>query len=185
LDGDTNPVGTARNEPAFHARLPVIHELTPSIPFGMPPGVRRTSAEPFSSIEPERSPADELLRPGRASPLRISPESQPGYVLDGVLAEFRDLGDALAQQASTRREVSEFDAAADALDYAARALFRKIEEVDQDHEYLTPEQYADQERVTPQTVRNWIRKKELQAKTTSKGHLIPRRAKRLRKGKAS
>lgn len=68
------------------------------------------------------------------------------------------------------------DPAALTLDYCAAELERTIEEARTAARYLTPEEYAAQKRVRPQTVRKWIARGWLPAEREGKQWRIRRDA---------
>jgi hypothetical protein len=84
------------------------------------------------------------------------------------------------QEAVKRREISKTDPIADTLEYCAGEIASRLKAVTVDHR-LTVEQYAKREKVTPQTVRNWIRGGLLPAIESSKGYLISADSKRLKR----
>lgn len=87
------------------------------------------------------------------------------------------------QEAEKRRAISAVDPVADTLEYCAGELAARLAEAASADVGLTVEQYAGlpEVDVTPQTVRNWIRRGELAAIETPKGYRIARAAKRIRR----
>lgn len=85
-------------------------------------------------------------------------------------------------EAKKRRRISDVDPIADTLEYCAGEIVSRVKEVQLNTPGLTPEQYARLPHVgvTPQTVRHWIRTRQLLAIGTPKGYRISRDAKRMR-----
>ena len=77
-------------------------------------------------------------------------------------------------EVAERRRISAHDPVADTLDYCAGEMTSQLKALESDTVWLTVEQYADLKLVTPQTVRNWIRRGELAAHDTEKGYRIKR-----------
>jgi hypothetical protein len=105
-------------------------------------------------------------------------------VLDDVFADFRRHLDALEAVVRQRREPREDDAVADGMDWAIERMRSAVAEIDANHEYLSVEQYAELHNVTPQSVRTWCRKGELNAMETPNGWRIERSAVRQQKRSA-
>lgn len=86
-------------------------------------------------------------------------------------------------EAEERRRISKSDPVADTLEYCAGELAARLRAIVAETEYLTPEEYAKLPhiKVTPQTVRGWIRTGQLAAKEGPKGYLIPKGAERVRR----
>lgn len=85
------------------------------------------------------------------------------------------------EEAVERRRISKTDPIADTLDYCAGELAARLRDVASMTTDLTVEEYAQKVRVTPQTVRTWIRREELPAQHGPKGYRIPVTAVRTRK----
>ena len=86
-------------------------------------------------------------------------------------------------EASKRRHISKTDPVADALEYCAGEIVSRVKAVQLSAPGLTVEQYAKlpHVRVTPQTVRSWIRNRQLLAVETPKGYRISPDARRIRR----
>lgn len=74
--------------------------------------------------------------------------------------------------AERRSRVSKLDPIADTLTYCANRITAELKALETVEQRLTVDEYAKRERVTPQTVRNWIRNNRLPAIETTKGYLI-------------
>ena|SRR5690348_5482856 len=108
-------------------------------------------------------------------------------MLDVIFANDRKVAENWKKEAATRRRLSQVDPVADTLDYCASELLEQVRTYEQTSHWLTVAQYAQLKLVTPQTVRNWIRRGELRAEDDGKGGwLIPRGAERTkrRRGRA-
>jgi hypothetical protein len=84
------------------------------------------------------------------------------------------------EEADKRRRVSAVDPVADTLDYCAGELVARLQTLAVETAYESVDERARRERVTPQTVRNWIRAGQLAATDGPKGYLIPITAERVR-----
>lgn len=93
-------------------------------------------------------------------------------------AQLVQLADGWEQEATRRRQLSAHDPLADVLGYCASELRDRLQEIVSDTHFLTPEEYAAEHGVTPQTVRAWIRATQLEAVRTGTGWRIPRSASR-------
>ena len=103
-------------------------------------------------------------------------------MIDRDTAILGRLADNWSAEGTRRRHLSAHDPLADVLDYCASELRDRLQEIARDARYLSPEEYARDHRVTPQTVRGWIRTGQLEAVRTGKGWQVPRLAeRRLRK----
>lgn len=76
------------------------------------------------------------------------------------------------QEAHKRRQFTKTDPVADTLEYCAGELDSRLESLKESMRRLSVEQFAKREGVTPQTVRNWIRRGLIQGDPTSKGYVI-------------
>jgi hypothetical protein len=85
------------------------------------------------------------------------------------------------QEAEKRRAISKSDPVADTLVYCAGELAARLRTLATELAYETVEQRAARERVTPQTVRVWIRTGQLSAHHGAKGYQIPADAERVRR----
>jgi hypothetical protein len=85
------------------------------------------------------------------------------------------------REAEKRRAVSKTDPVADTLEYCAGELAARLRDASAADQYETVEERARRERVTPQTVRNWIRTSQLAAEEGAKGYRIRRDAMRVRR----
>lgn len=106
-------------------------------------------------------------------------------MIDDILRELRGVVTHLRLEAEARRRVTQFDAIADTFAYCAATLETKIVEIEGGLSWLSPEQYAEDVGTTPQSVRTWCRKGELNAESTPSGWRIRRGAKRQGKGRAA
>ncbi len=102
-----------------------------------------------------------------------------------VTAAARDVAEGWRREADQRRRLSRHDPVADALDYCAAELLDQLRMVDGPAAVRTVEQYAADHGVTPQTVRNWIGRGELEAYRTPHGWRVPRTARRRRGAEAN
>jgi hypothetical protein len=79
-------------------------------------------------------------------------------------------------EAEKRRGISKSDPVADTLEYCAGELTTGLKMVAAETQFLSVEQFARKERVTPQTVRAWIRENRLAAEPGVKGYRIAKDA---------
>lgn len=82
------------------------------------------------------------------------------------------------EEAERRRRISKLDPVAETLEYCAGELATVLKMTTTEHDYFTVEQFAAKEKVTPQTVRAWIRTDQLAAKWGAHGYQIPKDATR-------
>jgi hypothetical protein len=106
-------------------------------------------------------------------------------MLKDVLRDLRGVVVHLRGEAEGRRRVTQFDAVGDTLSYCAAVLDAKINEIEDGLAWLSPDQYAEDVGTSPQTVRTWCRKGELDATPTPNGWRIRRGAQRQRKARAA
>lgn len=104
-----------------------------------------------------------------------------GGVTDPVVGAVERVAKTWRDEAVKRRGISKSDPVADTLDYCAGEIAARIRAVAAESALETVEQRAKREGVTPQTVREWIRKNELPAQHGAKGYRIPREAQRVRR----
>ena len=100
---------------------------------------------------------------------------------DPVIGAVERVAKTWKDEAVKRRGISRSDPVADTLDYCAGELTARLRAIEKDAQLETVEQRAKREGVTPQTVRDWIRKEELPAQHGAKGYRIPRDAQRVRR----
>lgn len=79
---------------------------------------------------------------------------------------------AYRQEAEQRRRLSKHDPAADALEYVAADLTQRARILSDPTALLTVEEYAGEQGVSAQTVRNWIRTGQLEARAEGRGWRI-------------
>lgn len=103
--------------------------------------------------------------------MMIQNNSALASALKGLVDEWR-------KEIKIRRRRSQHDPVAEALDACAAEVQETVKVYDAADATLTVDQYAKDHGVTPQTVRNWIRRKELEARKTPNGWAIPRGAER-------
>lgn len=102
-------------------------------------------------------------------------------MIDAVFAQLRGMAEAWTREAARRRQISGVDPVADTLGHCATELAQQLLELEADMGFLSVEDYARLHKVTPQTVRTWIRDGELPAVRTDRGaYQIRRDAKRKR-----
>jgi hypothetical protein len=93
-----------------------------------------------------------------------------------VVEEAEKAADEWATEAKRRRTISKADPIADTLDYCAGDLKKRLENVVvvSDDDRISVEEYAALPNVdrSPQTVRAWIRRGLLPAKSTPRGYRI-------------
>lgn len=89
----------------------------------------------------------------------------------------------LDAEVARRRGVSTTDPVADGISYAAGEIKTRIRTLTAPGRELSPAEWAAEQdpQVTEQTVRNWIRHGELEARTGPKGSRILATAKRVKK----
>ena len=102
-------------------------------------------------------------------------------IIEAVILGIGQICDKWRAEAEQRRRHDPNDQVAAAIDVCADELNQCLGQMSQTFEFVTPAQYAELHNVTDQTVRNWIRKGELEAHQTAKGSLIRRTASRRRK----
>lgn len=96
--------------------------------------------------------------------------------------EVERAADSYRAEAEQRRKLSPHDPAADALDYVARDLVERVRTLVNPAAMRTIEQYAAEVGVSAQTVRNWIRAGELEARPRGRTWNIPAGAIRRKRG---
>ncbi len=101
-------------------------------------------------------------------------------MIDALLDAGRKLAISWQSEADRRRRISPNDPVADTLDYCAGEILTQLGELQQDSTWVGVEDYAELHDVTPQTVRNWIRRGELKSHKSGHGYIIHRNAKRQR-----
>lgn len=99
---------------------------------------------------------------------------------DTVVSAARDVAVEWKQEAENRRKISKHDPVADTLDHCAEELLEHLRVVDGPGAMRSVEQYAQDYGVSPQSVRNWIHRGQLEATKTAHGWMIPRTARRRR-----
>lgn len=99
-----------------------------------------------------------------------------------ILREIETGLEQLAEEVRRRKGISTSDPVADGIAYSVGELRARLLTVTAPGQELTPAEWgAEQDPpVTEQCVRNWIRRKELEARTGSKGFLIAAGAERRR-----
>lgn len=95
--------------------------------------------------------------------------------------EFERAARSYGDEAERRRLLSKHDPVADALDYIAADLLERARVLADPTALRTVEEYAAEQLVTPQTVRNWIHAGELEHTEDARGFRIPAGAMRRRK----
>jgi len=106
-------------------------------------------------------------------------------VIGAVFASLKALAGGWQEEANRRRKLTATDPAADALAFCAGELLEQVRQLSDDTLWLGVTDYATLHRISPQTVRAWIRKGELDAKRVGLGWLMRRDAKRARRLKAA
>ena len=100
-------------------------------------------------------------------------------ILDDVLRSVEMLAETWSKETEHRRAVSSVDPVADTLDYVSSELREKVSELRAAKAYLSTEEYAFLNNVSPQTVRRWIKSDQLNAmQLDDGGYRIPRNARR-------
>jgi hypothetical protein len=100
---------------------------------------------------------------------------------DAVVGAVERVAKSWRSEAKERRRISASDPVADTLEYCASELAARLRTIADESQLETVEQRAKRERVTPQTVREWIRTSQLTAQHGARGYLIPRDAQRVRR----
>lgn len=98
-----------------------------------------------------------------------------------VFTTLQKAAESWSKEAAERRRISKSDPVADTLDYCAGEIAARLRTAESVADFETVEERARRERVTPQTVRIWIRTGQLSAEDGPKGYRIPRDAKRVRR----
>lgn len=98
-----------------------------------------------------------------------------------VIATIERTAKSWRTEAEERRRISKSDPVADTLDYCAGELAARVRSIRHEAEFETVEERANRDRVTPQTVRIWIRNGQLPAEHGPKGYRIPVNARRAQK----
>ncbi len=88
------------------------------------------------------------------------------------------------EEAERRRRISKIDPVAEVLDYCAGEISAVLRDARAESETITVEQFAAKERVTPQTVRTWIRRELVPAQWGAHGYQIPKDARAPRRRSA-
>ena len=96
------------------------------------------------------------------------------------IAAVTALAESWREEAARRRQLSKHDPVADALVYCADEAKVTLAPFTAPDAVLTVEQFAADQGVTPQAVRNWIHRGELPATKTPHGYRIARAARRAR-----
>ena len=97
-------------------------------------------------------------------------------MIRAVFASFRAVAEGWQAEAARRRKISATDPVADSLAYCAGELLSQVAQLSSDTAWLSVADFAQLSRVTPQTVRTWIRKGTLEAVATPGGWMIRREA---------
>ena len=100
--------------------------------------------------------------------------------LDRIFGTLTALAEDWKGEAARRRVLTAVDPAADVLEHCGTVLAAGLAELNAGTGNLTVIDVARLEHVTPQTVRGWIRRGELDATRTADGYRIPRSARRKR-----
>ncbi len=90
-------------------------------------------------------------------------------MIEGILGTVRGVAEGWRSEARRRRAITKTDPAADTLEHCASELESVVDQLDRDTLFLSTVEFAELHHVTPQTVRTWIRRKELPAATTADG----------------
>lgn len=90
-----------------------------------------------------------------------------------VIRQFETLAESWLAEEKRRRQVTEVDAVADTLRYAAAELLERVRLASCDADEMTVEEFARRHRVTVATVRRWSRAGRLGARRTPAGYSIP------------
>ena len=79
-----------------------------------------------------------------------------------------------------RRQLTQHDAASDALEHCAEELEKRLDRLvhETDEMLLSPEEYGELYQICGQTARNWCRAGKLEHERVGKKILIPRNAQR-------
>lgn len=99
-------------------------------------------------------------------------------MIDELFARTRAALDNVDAEVVRRHSVSSADAVADGMAFAAKQIRDSLAAIESDTVEISTEQYAKLHGVTPQTVCNWIRHKELDARREGQSYLIRRSASR-------
>lgn len=104
-------------------------------------------------------------------------------MIDDVVSAVKAVVGTWETEVAKRRQITKTDPVADAIEYCAGEIVSRVKEVQLNTPGLTPEQYAKLPHVgvTAQTVRHWIRTRQLLAMETPKGYRISPEAKRMRR----
>ena len=102
---------------------------------------------------------------------------------DDVVSAVEGVTSTWRKEAEKRRHISKADPVADTLEYCAGEISSRVKAVQFSDRGLTVEQYAKLPHVsvTAQTIRHWIRTRQLLAIETPKGYRIAADAKRMRR----
>lgn len=98
-----------------------------------------------------------------------------GSTQAGIFAEFRDLAERWRADAKWLKRYSPSDPVASTLERVADDLDALAKAIDGNDVYLTADEYAELQRVTPQSVRKWIREGKLRAIADGAGRYLIRR----------
>jgi excisionase family DNA binding protein len=99
-------------------------------------------------------------------------------ILLDLLASFETLAKSWRNEAAKRRKVWPEDPTTSAFDYTAGELEQHARELRDGFRTLTVEQYAALHGKSPQTIRNWIHRGELEAEQHGRGYRLSPTARR-------
>lgn len=97
-------------------------------------------------------------------------------MLDAVYAAMRKIADEWKSDAAKRKKLTATDPVADALEYCADEVIDQIQTLKLNKHTLTVKEYADMKGKSPQTIRNWIHRGELDAAQVDGDFRIPSNA---------
>jgi predicted transcriptional regulator len=105
--------------------------------------------------------------------------------MDTAIAVARNAASRWRKEATQRLRISQHDPVSETLQYCAAEIEEEMRALDAPGAMRTVEQYAKDHAVTPQTVRNWIRRGQLKADRTPHGYMIQHTAQRQRVKRAA
>lgn len=102
-------------------------------------------------------------------------------ILDAMFAELATVAETWQVEAANRRRFTKTDPVADTLEHCAGELASQVEALKTGVYYLTVEDYAALNDVSPPTVRAWIKTGQLRAISTESGWKIRKDEKRRKR----
>jgi len=103
--------------------------------------------------------------------------------VDKVIGDYDHLAEGFRKEAASRRSLEPNSPVANTYERCAEDVEKLGAALHEGLDLVTPEVYAELNRITPQTVRRWCRNDEITHFQDERGLLIPRHAKRNRESR--